>query len=101
MNIMDFLKIKNNFLEKSSIHSLMLKRNLQFTNNYKKKFNQVTSNSPFRQNILPLIHKFNSLNSTKQFSKNKKFIQQHFFFFFISCSSSFNFIFIVLFVSLT
>ena len=76
MNIIDFLKIKNNFLEKSSIPSLMLRRNLQFTNNYKKKFNQVTSNSPFKQNILPLIHKFNSLNSTKQFSKNKKFISK-------------------------
>ena len=68
----DSFKIKNNFLENSYISSLMLRRNKQF--NFKKKINQEMFNSPFRQNILPMINKYNSLNTTKQLPKNRKFI---------------------------
>ena len=68
----DSFKIKNNFLQNSYISSLMLRRNKQF--NFKKKINQEMFNSPFRQNILPIIHKYNSLNTTKQLPKNRKFI---------------------------
>ena len=73
MNIMDFdsFKIKNNFLENSYISSLMLRRNKQFNNNFKKKINQEIFHSPFRQNILPMINKYSNLIILRTLSSPK------------------------------